>query len=103
MPTAVYNKNGKLVMSIAQYPGEMAEAEVDKAVTRPDGQVIAFCRCERAHPGLADAVECETVAKDVMVLYKNDGAAGWRPDDIEEKKPRRRRRSRGKAGRGTRK
>ena len=92
MPTALYNQNGKLVMSVAQYPGERGKAELDRAVTRPDGQVIAFCGCERAHPGLAGAVKCETGAKDVMVLHKNDGPAGWRPDNIEGKKPRRRRR-----------
>ena len=57
-------------MTIAQYPGEMDEAKVDIAVARPDGQVIAFCTCERADPGLAEAVECETTAKDVVACTR---------------------------------
>ena len=60
MPCAAYDDNGKLVMVIAG-PGEKPDrARNEAAVTHPETRIIMFCEYKDAHPGLADATECET-------------------------------------------
>ena len=72
MPCAAYDKNGKLVMLIAKTADVMTGAKADKAIQHPDTRIIATCRCEAAHPGLADAVECDTSEADVISIYPPD-------------------------------
>ena len=76
MPCAAYDDNGKLVMVIAG-PGEKPDrARNEAAVTHPETRIIMFCECKDAHPGLADATECETCETEAMVLIPPAVTAG---------------------------